>query len=158
MNKILAASLLAAAGLASTSAVAADSYSLSVSATVLGRCVFTQAVGQTLTLTNTLGGIDPSSATNATGNATITYKCTKGQAPAFSANTGANDGGTGTNRVSDGTNFMVYTLGLTSGGAGTGFGAAENKTLTVAGTIVPAQFQNAAVGTYSDTVTINVTP
>jgi len=157
MNKLLAVSMLAA-GLASTSAIAADSYSLSVSATVLGRCVFTQAAGQTLTLTNTVGGIDPSSATNATGNATLTYKCTKGQAPAFSANTGANDGGTGTNRVANGTNYMVYTLGLTSGGAGTGFGAAETKTLTVAGTILPAQFQNAAAGTYTDTVTINVTP
>jgi len=157
MNKLLAVSMLAA-GLASTSAIAADSYSLSVSATVLGRCVFTQAAGQTLTLTNTLGGIDPSSATNATGNATITYKCTKGQAPAFTTNLGANEGGTGSNRVTDGTGFMVYTVGLTSGGAGTGFGAAENKTLSVAGTIVPAQFQNATVGTYTDTVTINVTP
>ena len=157
MNKLLAASLLAA-GLVSTSAIAADSYSLSVSATVLGRCTFTQAAGQTLTLTNTLGGIDPSSGTNATGNATITYKCTRGQAPSFTANLGANEGGTGSNRVTDGTGFMAYTLGLTPGGAGTGFGAAENKTLTVAGTILPAQFQNASVGTYTDTVTINVTP
>ena len=158
MNKLLAASLLAAGLVSSASAIAADSYSLAVSATVLGRCVFTQAAGATLTLTNTLGGIDPSSATNATGNATVTYKCTKGQAPAFAANTGANDGGTGTNRVANGTNYMVYTMTLTSGGAGTGFGAAENKTLTVAGSMVPAQFQNAAVGTYTDTVTINVTP
>ena len=157
MNKLLAASLLAA-GLVSTSAIAADTYNLSVSATVLGRCSFTQAAGQTLTLTNTLGGIDPSSGTNATGSANITYKCTKGQAPAFSANLGSNEGGTGANRVSDGTNFMVYTLNLTTGGAGTGFGAAENKTLAVAGTVLPAQFQNAAVGTYTDTVTISVTP
>ena len=157
-TKLLTAGLLAAGLMTSVAATAADSYTLGVSATVLGRCIFTQAPGATLTLTNTVGGIDPSSATSATGSANITYKCTKGQAPAFTADLGVNASG-GNRRVFDGSSdYMVYALNLTSGGSGSGFGAAENKTLAVAGTIVQANFQNAAAGVYNDTVIINVTP
>jgi spore coat protein U-like protein len=155
-TRILALSLLTA-GVCS-SAIAADTYSLAVSAQVLGRCKFTQAAGSTLTMTNVVGGIDPSSATNATGSANITYRCTNGQAPAFTNDTGTHVSG-GNMRVADGSgNFMIYTLGLTSGGAGLGFGAASDRTLAVAGTITSANFASAAVGTYTDTVVISVTP
>jgi hypothetical protein len=125
---------------------------------VLGRCKFTQAAGSTLTLTNTVGGIDPSSATSATGSANITYKCTTGQAPAFTNDTGLNASG-GQNRVADGAgNFMVYTLALTSGGNGAGFAAGADKTLAVGGTITQANFASAPVGTYTDTVVLSVNP
>lgn len=156
-TKLLTAGLLAAGLMTSVAATAADSYTLGVSATVLGRCIFTQAAGATLTMTNAAGGIDPSSATSATGSANITYKCTKGQAPAFTANNGLNF--LGNRRVFDGaSDYMVYSLNLASGGSGSGFGATENKTLVVSGTIVQADFQNAAAGVYNDTVVINVTP
>src|SRR4051812_2260863 len=119
--KILAATLLTAA--ATTSAIPADTYSPAISATVLGRCKFTQAAGATLTITNVLGGIDPSAAGPAGGTVNITYKCTTGQAPAFTTDTGTHASG-GSNRVADAgnANFMIYTLGLAGGGNGAGFG------------------------------------
>ena len=156
-TKILAAVLLTA-GMAS-SAIAADTYSLGVSAQVLGRCKFTQAAGATLTLTNVAGGIDPSSATSATGSANITYRCTSGQAPTFTTDLGTHASGANM-RVADAgaTNFMIYTLSLTSGGSGSGFGAGSDKTLAVAGTITSANFASAPVGTYTDTVVVSVNP
>ena len=154
--RILALSLLTAG--ACSSALAADTYSLAVSAQVLGRCKFTQAAGTTLAITNTVGGIDPSLAGNATGTANITYRCTTGQAPAFTTDTGTHVLG-GNMRVADGAgNFMIYTLGLVGGGNGTGFGAGQDKTLAVTGTITNANFVAAPVGTYTDTVVVSVNP
>jgi len=155
--RILALSMLAAGAM--SSAFGADTYSLSVSATVLGRCKFTQAAGQTLTITNTVGGIDPSLAGPATGTATITYKCTTNQAPAFTTDTGTHASG-GNMRVADAgaTNFMTYTLGLAGGGNGAGFGAGTDKTLTVTGTITSANYVAAPAGAYSDTVVVSVNP
>jgi spore coat protein U-like protein len=137
----------------------ADTYSLSVSATVQGVCKFTQAAGQTLTFANNVtGGIDPSLATNATANATVTYKCTNGTAPSAFTGTGTHDLA-GNKRVVNGVNAMVYTVSLTGGGAGDGFGpGSTNKTLTVAGTIDPTQFQGAPAGTYTDTLTLTIAP
>jgi hypothetical protein len=159
MKRTLRFAALAATGLVTAfSAAGADTYSLGVSAQVLGRCKFTQAAGAVLTLTNTVGGIDPSSLTSATGTANITYKCTTGQAPAFTNDTGTHASG-GSNRVADGAgNFMIYTLTLTSGGNGAGFGAGADKTLAVGGTITQANFASAPVGTYTDTVVVSVNP
>ena len=155
--RILAATLLTA-GVCS-SAIAADTYSLAVSATVLGRCKFTQAAGTTLTITNTVGGIDPSLAGPATGTANITYRCTTGQAPAFTTDTGTHVSG-GNMRVADAgnTNFMTYTLGLAGGGNGTGFGAGQDKTLVVTGTITAANYAAAPAALFSDTVVVSVNP
>lgn len=155
----LITALGAAAVALSLPASAADSYSLIVTATVQGICKFTQASGQTLNFTNNAsGGIDPSLAANATANATIAYKCTSGTAPSTFTGVGANDTG-GNHVVKNGTNSMIYTATLTGGGAGDGFGAGStNKTVAVAGTILPAQFQSAPAGTYSDTLVVTIAP
>jgi len=155
--RILALSMLAAGAM--SSAFGADTYSLTVSATVLGRCKFTQAANQTLTITNTAGGIDPSLAGPAGGTATITYKCTAGQAPTFTTDTGLHVSG-GNMRVADAgnANFMIYTLGLAGGGSGSGFGAGQDKTLTVTGNINAADYVAAPAGAYSDTVVVSVNP
>jgi spore coat protein U-like protein len=155
----LVAALGAAVAFVGQPAAAADSYSLIVTATVQGVCKFTQAAGQNLTFTNnTGGGIDPSLTGNATANAAITYKCTSGTAPSSFTGVGANDTG-GNHVVKNGTNSMIYTVALTGGGAGDGFGAGStNKTLNVAGTIVPAQYQGAPAGTYTDTLVVTVAP
>ncbi len=158
-SRIVVLSLIAAGLMSPMSASALDTYSLGVSATVLGKCKFTQAAGTTLTLTNVVGGIDPSSATSATGSANITYKCTTSQAPAFTTDTGTHVSG-GNMRVADAgnANFMIYTVSLTSGGAGSGFGAGTDKTLVVGGTITAANFAAAPAGPYTDTVVISVSP
>ena len=153
------AALGVAAAAFSFPAPAADSYSLIVTATVQGICKFTQASGQTLAFTNNAsGGIDPSLAANATANASIAYKCTSGTAPSTFTGVGANDTG-GNHVVKNGTNSMIYTVSLTGGGAGDGFGAGStNKTVAVAGTILPAQFQSAPAGTYTDTLVVTIAP
>lgn len=152
---VCAIALLGTAGLAQ----AADSYSLAASGVINGVCKFTQAAGGTLVFSNNLGGgIDPSVATNATASANITYKCTNGTAPATTTGAGANDAG-GNHLLISGANSMIYTVGFTGGGAGDGFGAGStNKTLAVAGTIAQAQFTSAVAGTYTDTLTVNITP
>lgn len=153
-TKILTAALLAGFAI---SANAADTATLTVNANVSGICKF-QAATATLTLSNGGGNIDPSSATSATGSTTLGYKCTKGQLPAFVNNNGLNY--TGTSLAVKHTTLadvMAYGLVLTNTGAGNGFGPAA-QTLTMAGTITQANFQNAAAGAYSDTVVITLTP
>jgi opacity protein-like surface antigen len=153
-SKLLVAALFAAG--AATSASAADTYSLTINANVIGMCKFTQAAGSVLTLINVAGGIDPSSATNATGAANLTYKCTKGQNPTFATGNGTNWNGTN-NRVTNGTDFMVYALAYGATSTGTGFGGGS-LTIAVNGTILPAAFAAVSAGLYTDTVPVNVTP
>jgi spore coat protein U-like protein len=54
---------------------------------------------------------------------------------------------------------MVYSLTLSGDTqTGTGFGAAQDKTLNISGTILVADLQNATAGTYDDQVTLTITP
>lgn len=156
MKTKLLAMALVASGL-SLNVAAADTATLTVQANVSGICKF-QTNTATLTLANSGGNIDPSLATSATGSTTLGYKCTKGQAPTFANNNGANYTGTSL-AVKHATlaDVMAYTLTLTDTGPGNGFGPAA-QTLTMAGTITQANFQNAAAGAYSDTVTITLSP
>lgn len=137
---------------------AADSYNIAATATVNALCKFTQAAGQTLTFTNTTGGIDPSIATDATASTTVTYHCTKGTSPTLFTATSTQDTG-GNHVVKNGAAAMIYTVALTPGGAGDGFGTGStDKSLGVAGTITQAQFGTAAAGIYTDTLTVTVAP
>jgi spore coat protein U-like protein len=155
--KSLACALIAlgACGIAS----AADSYNIAATATVNALCKFTQAAGQTLTFTNTTGGIDPSIATDATASTTVTYHCTKGTSPTLFTASSTQDTG-GNHVVKNGTvGSMIYTVALTPGGAGDGFGTGStDKSLGVAGTITQASFGTAAAGTYTDTLTVTIAP
>lgn len=152
-TRILAASLVAAGF--SFNAMA-DTATLTVNANVTGVCKF-QAATATLNILQSGGAIDPSVNTAATGSTTIDYKCTKGVSPTFTANTGANPSG-GNNRVTNGTDFMVYTLTLTPPAAsGQGFAAGAQQ-LAIGGDIAVAAFQAASAGAYTDSVTLTVTP
>lgn len=159
-TKLLAAALVASGF--SINAIAADTASLTVNATVNGVCKFTAPASATLTLSNVAlpaTGIDPSSATSATGSTTLLYRCTKGQAPGFSAGQGNNWSGS-SNQVKHATlaDVMAYSLSLSpSAPTGAGFAAAD-QTLTITGSILQADFQAAAAGNYTDTVVISVTP
>lgn len=148
--KAVAATLLTfAAGIA-----AADTQSLSVTASVTGVCKFN--TGQSPVLA--FGAIDPSGLGNATGSASVLYRCTKDTSATVSnAVTGARTL-TGSGTAAGDT--MTYDLSFTSGGTGTGtgFGAGTDITLVVGGTIIPADFQNKKAGPYAETVTLTVTP
>ena len=136
-------------------AQAGDNASVTVNAMVIGVCKFFTA-SPVINITNTGAGsnIDPSSATTATGNAAISYRCTNGTTPVFTVPATA----TVTCGACSGSPTMVPTISSSNTGAGTGMGTGNDKTLTVTGQILQATFQNAAVGTYTGSMTVSVTP
>jgi spore coat protein U-like protein len=140
---------------------ASTTNTLNVSATVTGNCKFNSAGPTALTIANSGANIDPSVAVDASGTANVLYRCTSGTTAAVTAANGTNASGA-QQRVRDGVtaNYMNYALALAGGGqTGSGFGSAANdKTLVVTGTIVQADFVNAAAGAYTDTVVLTITP
>ena len=136
-------------------AQASDNVSVTVNATVIGVCkFFTASPVINITNTGTGSNIDPSSATTATGNVAISYRCTNGTAPVFTVPATA----TVTCGACSGSPTMVPVISSSNTGAGTGMGTGNNKTLTVTGQILQANFQNAAVGAYTGSMTVSVTP
>jgi hypothetical protein len=151
-------SLLIAAAFAALSAGSAqanDSVSVTVNATVVGVCKFISS-SPVVNITNTGTGsnIDPSSATTASGNAAIIYRCSNGTSPTFTAPATA----TVTCSACTGTPTMTPTITSSNTGAGTGMGSGQDKTFTATGQILQASFQNAAAGAYTGSITVSVTP
>lgn len=151
----LASALLAVAPLSSLAA--STTHTINASATVVGNCRFVTAGPTALTIANTGVVIDPTLTGDATGSANVLFRCTTGTTSVIAANNGLNF--SGSRRVTDGTNFMPYALGL-SGDAqvGTGHGAGQDLTLAVSGTITDLNYQNAPAGAYTDTVVLTITP
>jgi spore coat protein U-like protein len=162
MNARILAALGAGATLLAPAAFGAGSNSLTPSATVVGQCKVTSPPG----ILN-FGTIDPSGIVNVTASTSFSMKCTRNTlSTAASDNGGLNFSGTKRMKHSvTATAFLPYALVYSgdTGFTGQGFGAAAApQTVTVTGTITPAQFQRALVTTaaqlYSDTVTITVNP
>lgn len=152
--------LLSAGFFAFSAYSASTTHSIDVSATVNGNCRFTDAGPTTLTLANDVGAIDPSLAVDATGTATVTFRCTTGTTQTITADSGLYFGG-GSRNVREGTSStdMPYSLTLTGAAqVGTGHGAGKDLTLTVDGTIAQTDFQNVPAGSYADTVELTFTP
>ena len=141
-----------AAMFGSTGARASDSVSVTVNATIVGVWkFFTSSPVVNITNTGSGSNIDPSSSTDATGNAAITYRCSNGTSPTFTVPSSAT-------LTAGGGATLSPAISSTNGGAGTGMGSGQEKTLTVTGTILAANFQNAAAGAYTGTITVSVTP
>lgn len=148
------AMLLSAAAVAPGPAAAAGSGTLVISAVVLSNsnCRFGSNAPSALHF-----AVDPSSASNVSVSTTRTFRC-GGSAPTatFSFTT---DGGLYGNRMrhaTDTNEFLPYSLNLSPASGA----VAKNTdvTLTIAGTITPAQFRDAKAGDYSDTVVITLSP
>ena len=149
---LLTAAVVAITGLVTAApAMASDSRTVTVNATVIGVCKFFTA-SPVLDLSNTGSGsdIDPSSTTPATGSVPITYRCSNGQAPSFTV------GGTVT--LNNGGDSMVATITYTGGGNGTGMGSSQDKTLTVSGSIASTIFEDKPIGLYTNTMTVGINP
>lgn len=131
-------------------AAAADSTTLAVSASIQAVCKF-----NTTSYALGFGSINPSGGSNATATANVTYKCTNGTTPSGIAPT---SGGLSRTMTDGGTNSLAYTLSLGAIAAGSGFGSGETKTVVVSGTITPTQFQNAVAASYTENVTLDITP
>lgn len=156
-SKLLALALVSAGLAASSAAMAASTtHTLAVSASVTGNCKFNSAGPTALAF----GAIDPSSTTDATATATVTFRCTTGTTSSMTSDDGLYESGVGAPRMKDaGTNYLPYSLSLVGAAqVGSGHGAAGDKTLTVNGTVLVADFQNATAGAYSDTVTLTIAP
>jgi hypothetical protein len=151
--------LVAALLMAASAPAQADTNQFQVSAVVLSR-----SVCRFLTAPTTLdfGTINPASGTNATATTTIRFWCLGSQASttySVQAGNGLYSPGPGLRRVrhaTSATDLMAYNLNI-SPASGT-IGWLATQTITVTGTIVPTEFQNARVGAYSDTVVIDLDP
>ncbi|NJD63581.1 MAG: hypothetical protein FIA93_12795 [Deltaproteobacteria bacterium] len=134
--------------------MASDTNTLTVQASVLGTCKF---VSTTSTLG--FGALDPSAGTDVNGSSTTQFWCTKGVATdAVSAGNGLNFVG-GKRGMKDAVSGDVipYTLSLAKDGLSNG-GPTVPRTLTIAGNVLGADYTGKAAGSYSDTVTITITP
>ena len=149
-NKNLITATIAALLLAGN-AMAADSHTITVNATVTGTCKF-NAPTSTVNLT-----IDPTASTTLTQGANVLYRCTKGTAPAFALSSGSTGSATGGNLVNGGES-IPYTFTSVSGGNGTGMAAGNDKTLAVSVSVNQANAANVTPATYTDSITITLTP
>lgn len=139
----LAALTLSLVGiLTAGNALAADTATVDVSATVLGTCNFATA-----NPTMVFGDIDPTSGLTYSATANLIFTCTNGSAYTLSdvaAPSIAFD--------QAGLSYSVAAYAL--GGAGTGIA----QTVPLIGSITPAQYASATAGSYTDTLTVNILP
>ena len=108
------------------------------------------------------GNLDPSNPVNVTKSTTITFRC-QGSTPlaayVMSDDDGLHESGPNANRMQHTTvptEYLPYSLSLSPNS-----GLAPklvDQTLTVTGTVLGLDYQNAYLGSYSDTVVITLTP
>ena len=137
------------------SAYAADTSNMTVQAAVVGTCKFNS------TPVLDFGNLDPSSASNGAGSSTISFWCTKGSNYTVTAGNGTNYDIPGATRRMKGpgaTDYIPYSLALPAGATGTGSGKSTAITFAVTGTVLNANYINATVGSYTDTVQMAVNP
>ena len=163
LRAAVAVSLLATAGAAFA---ATKTATFQVTASVANNCFIDSAS------TLAFGAYDPSSAVPLDGTSNIVVRCTNKTPFTLSLNAGTTTGGTFANRLmTDGTDTLQYNLYTaaarttvwgdgtastgTVGGTGTGLSAGNAQTTQVFGRI-PVQ-PNAAVGSYTYTVTVTIT-
>lgn len=160
LNLIIALprALLSIALAAVACAAQANTGTLAVSAVVLSKnnCKFANGAAALDFL-----ALDPGATANQTATATINFTCKGSDATAVFAVSGDNglyssDGVRRMRNTVDTSQFVGYSLQL-SPASGT---APKNvvQTLTITGTVAPAQVGDAIAGSYSDTVSITVTP
>ena len=149
-NKNLIAATIAALLMAGN-AMAADSHTITVNATVGSTCKFNSA-SSTLNLT-----LDPTATSTVSQSASVLYRCTKGTTPSFALASGSTSSATGGNLV-NGAESIPYTFSSTSGGAGTGMAAGNDKTLSVSVSVNQANAANVTPAVYTDSITITLTP
>jgi len=144
MKKVLLAAMLvlAMAGMA----FAADNATVNVSANVVGTCKF-----NTTSANLAFGSLDPAVGGNASTSATLSFWCTKG------ATVTVSDNKAGVYNLTSGINTIPYSVAYTPAST-TGAGKSNPINLTVNGTILEADWINASVGAYTDTIIVSINP
>lgn len=156
-TRIIALALATAGVLSAANAIASTTHAVAVSATVTGTCRFNAASGATLAF----GTIDPTGIVPVTTSGTATYRCNTGLSPGITTDLGMNEVGV-VSRMRAGvtTNYLPYsfTFGAFAAGTGHGNAPANDKTLTINGSIAVADFQAAAAGSFTDTLVLTISP
>lgn len=145
--------------LAGGTALAAGSQSLEVSATVMSKnaCRFTNSGPSQLAF----GNVDPSAGTTLSLAVTTTFRCTGSDAVAtysISSDDGLHAAGPGQPRMrhaTDPTQYLPYTLNVPQSAS-----APKNttQTLSIEGTLTPADYADVPAGAYADTVVLTIEP
>jgi spore coat protein U-like protein len=96
------------------------------------------------------------------GTATVTaptINCTKGASVAVTDDDGVNESGVGAPRMTNGTDYIAYTVSYTSSLTGDGMGAANDigGDLSLAASFAAGALDTASAGAYTDTLTITIT-
>jgi len=166
MTRVLArASLVACAWLLGAAGLSwADTSTLAVSAVVVSKnnCKFATGTSPVAMVTNNGTGIDPSLTAIATGNSTATFTCNGASSAAtftVTTNDGAHASGPGLRRMQHATlatNFLPYALAVSPSSATVSKGTPVTVTMTAS--VLSIDYQDAVAGTYSDTVTVTVSP
>jgi spore coat protein U-like protein len=146
---IVVMTIVALAGVA----MALDSNTLTVTASVVGTCKFNSA-----TSTLAFGSLDPSAASDANLSTSVQFWCTKGTIETLTPGQGNNWSGT-SRQIKDAVSGDVipYGLILTPDGSANA-GPASPRTLTIAGSILGTDYTTVSAGDYADTVTITINP
>ncbi len=145
---------IALAVLVAGGAAWAATTNVAVSANVVGTCQVTNALGSPSVA---FGQLDQVSAPLANGTVVQpTFWCTKNTAYTIGDDLGANDGGTGNYRMTNGTDFIAYTFTYTTTGPGTG--KTTPITMNIAATVPAGTYSDVSAGSYTDTVVLTITP
>jgi spore coat protein U-like protein len=155
MKRILAITAAVTIVALSGSAMAADTNTLTVSASVTGTCKFSSG-----TSTLNFGALDPSVGTNVNApTSTTQFWCTKGVVTDnITAGNGANWSGTKRQMLDPVSSDLIpYTLVLTKDGNANA-GPASPRTLSIDGQVLGSDYTGKTAGSYSDTVTLTITP
>ncbi|MBP6279566.1 MAG: spore coat protein U domain-containing protein [Rhodocyclaceae bacterium] len=101
--------------------------------------------------------LDPTDTTDKSASGTLTFWCTKGQKFSLSFNNGQNflAGKRRMKGVTATTNFIAYEL-TSETVTGNGAGPASPITVQIPAVVKAADYRNAAVGAYKDTLTVTV--
>jgi len=127
---------------------------VNINATVVGTCKFT-ATGGSTTISVTL---DPSINSDVTGTGSLQFWCTKGASYEVTDNGGLHKSGTQQRVYNSSANeYIPYSFSYTPTSE-TGSGPTSPITLNVSATFQYNDYKDASAGTYTDTVTITVTP
>jgi len=134
---------------------AIDTNTVTVTANVVGTCKFLSS-----TSTLAFGSLDPSSGSDVNASTSVNFWCTKNASYSITDDDGLYESGTNGNRMrheSIETEYIPYTFSY-SPTSGIGSGKTTPITLTISGSIANANYRDAAVGNYSDTVTLTINP
>ena len=136
-------------------AMAANSNTLTVSASVIGTCKFEVATSTV----NFAAGLDPTVGTDQNASGTTTFWCTKGSgAPTISADNGGHWSGTKRQMIDTVSGDLIpYALTLTPD-ANLNLGPSSPRTLTLGVAVLGTDYTTKSAGNYADSVTLSINP